>query len=43
MLLKGETLEETIEWAWRQEPPVQGLHELLHAGTFAAARAFSAA
>jgi len=30
MLLKGETLEETIEWAWRQEHLVQGLHELLH-------------
>jgi ATP-dependent helicase/nuclease subunit A len=30
MLLKGETLEETIEWAWRQEHLVQGMHELLH-------------
>ena len=30
MLLKGETLEETIEWAWRQDHLVQGLHELLH-------------
>ncbi|MBM4028923.1 MAG: hypothetical protein FJ280_26535, partial [Planctomycetes bacterium] len=29
MLLKGETLEETIEWAWRQENLVQGLHALL--------------
>ncbi len=29
MLLKGETLEETIEWAWQQEHLVQGLHELL--------------
>jgi len=29
LLLKGETLEETIEWAWRQEHLVQGLHELL--------------
>jgi ATP-dependent helicase/nuclease subunit A len=30
MLLKGETLEETIEWAWRQDHLVQGMHELLH-------------
>ena len=30
MLLKGEVLDETIEWAWRQENLVQGLHELLH-------------
>jgi len=29
MLLKGETLEETIEWAWRQDHLVQGMHELL--------------
>jgi ATP-dependent helicase/nuclease subunit A len=29
MLLKGEVLEETIEWAWRQKHLVQGLHELL--------------
>jgi ATP-dependent helicase/nuclease subunit A len=29
LLLKGETLEETIEWAWRQEHLVGGLHELL--------------
>jgi ATP-dependent helicase/nuclease subunit A len=29
MLLKGETLEETIEWAWQQEHLVQGLQELL--------------
>ncbi len=30
MLLKGETLEETIEWAWRQNHLVPGLNELLH-------------
>ncbi|MCX5646836.1 MAG: UvrD-helicase domain-containing protein [Phycisphaerae bacterium] len=30
MLLKGETLEETIEWAWKQDHLVQGMHELLH-------------
>ncbi len=30
MLLKGETLEETIEWAWRQDHLVQGMHALLH-------------
>jgi ATP-dependent helicase/nuclease subunit A len=30
MLLRGETLEETIDWAWRQDHLVQGLHELLH-------------
>jgi len=30
MLLQGEMLEETIEWAWRQNHLVQGLHELLH-------------
>jgi ATP-dependent helicase/nuclease subunit A len=30
MLLKGETLEETIEWAWQQNHLVQGLHELLY-------------
>ena len=29
MLLKGEVLEETLEWAWRQNHLVQGLHELL--------------
>ncbi|MCL5281522.1 MAG: UvrD-helicase domain-containing protein [Planctomycetes bacterium] len=29
MLLKAETLEETIEWAWRQDHLVQGMHELL--------------
>ncbi len=29
MLLKGETLEETVEWAWRQDHLVQGMHELL--------------
>jgi len=29
MLLKAETLEETIEWAWQQEHLVQGLQELL--------------
>jgi ATP-dependent helicase/nuclease subunit A len=29
MLLKGETLEETIEWAWRQDHLIQGMHELL--------------
>ncbi len=30
MLLKGETLEETVEWAWKQDHLVQGMHELLH-------------
>ncbi|MCU0917298.1 MAG: UvrD-helicase domain-containing protein [Planctomycetes bacterium] len=30
MLLKAETLDETIEWAWRQDHLVPGLHELLH-------------
>ncbi len=29
MLLKGEVLEETIEWAWRQDHLVPGMHELL--------------
>lgn len=29
MLLKGETLNETIEWAWQQEHLVDGLHTLL--------------
>jgi ATP-dependent helicase/nuclease subunit A len=29
MLLKGEVLEETIEWAWRQNHLVPGLQELL--------------
>jgi ATP-dependent helicase/nuclease subunit A len=29
MLLKGETLEETVEWAWRQDHLVQGMHQLL--------------
>jgi ATP-dependent helicase/nuclease subunit A len=30
MLLKGEVLEQTIEWAWQQNHLVQGLHELLY-------------
>jgi ATP-dependent helicase/nuclease subunit A len=29
MLLKVETLAETVEWAWQQGPLSQGLHELL--------------
>jgi ATP-dependent helicase/nuclease subunit A len=40
MLLKGEMLEETVEWAWQQSHLSQGLHELLRGRDLRESRGF---